>query len=467
MSFTSGRALIVGVGSYAKLPASNVPVTVGDARAVATLLQSAAAGYPAGQVTLLHDDKATRPALRAALAALADAAAPSDTVLIFYAGHGEFGTDGHYYLTTHETEAAGGKVVPGTALRDDELLQALQAIRAERLIVVFNACHSGAAAPQSLSLAAATPPAATAAAILGTGTGRVLLTACAAEQRSYFDLGAPRTIFADALLRALRGEGVPSRAGGISVYDLYPAVYAAVSELALRLFGRTQQPQLTIQQGQGPLILALHPGGPAGSMGLDDGPPTGAGVHVVSAEQSQAALSQVMQGSHNAHIATLHNEGAQGTVINPSAPVTQTFGPQRTINTGGGDYAEGNIDKRQGAFVSGGTIYGPVVGVNSGTITAQYGAAPRTLDPLGQAIALAQQLQASAQQRGQATLSRGSPGGEQRSPGGAERQRAARAAPQKAGPGPQRPPGPRPKLPRGSAAAQSAGWPIVAPHLAS
>lgn len=34
----------------------------------------------------------------------------------------------------------------------------------------------------------------------------------------------------------------------------------------------------------------------------------------------------------------------------------------RHVETGGGDYAEGNIDKRQGAFVSGGTIYGNVIG---------------------------------------------------------------------------------------------------------
>lgn len=34
----------------------------------------------------------------------------------------------------------------------------------------------------------------------------------------------------------------------------------------------------------------------------------------------------------------------------------------RTINTQGGDYAEGSIDKRQGAFVEGGTVIGNVIG---------------------------------------------------------------------------------------------------------
>lgn len=39
------------------------------------------------------------------------------------------------------------------------------------------------------------------------------------------------------------------------------------------------------------------------------------------------------------------------------AGVTPVVGEQRTINTGGGDYAEGNIDKRQGMFYAGGTHY--------------------------------------------------------------------------------------------------------------
>lgn len=35
---------------------------------------------------------------------------------------------------------------------------------------------------------------------------------------------------------------------------------------------------------------------------------------------------------------------------------------ETNINTEGGDYAEGNIDKRQGAFVEGSTVYGNVIG---------------------------------------------------------------------------------------------------------
>jgi hypothetical protein len=39
----------------------------------------------------------------------------------------------------------------------------------------------------------------------------------------------------------------------------------------------------------------------------------------------------------------------------------KVMGNKRTVDTGGGDYAEGNIDKRQGTFISGGTVQGPVI----------------------------------------------------------------------------------------------------------
>src|SRR5258708_31530372 len=40
----------------------------------------------------------------------------------------------------------------------------------------------------------------------------------------------------------------------------------------------------------------------------------------------------------------------------------RVLGDQRNINTEGGDYTEGSSDKRQGAFVSGGTVRGNIIG---------------------------------------------------------------------------------------------------------
>lgn len=60
-------------------------------------------------------------------------------------------------------------------------------------------------------------------------------------------------------------------------------------------------------------------------------------------------------------VITLHfNLGVQQTINVSGGTVGKVVGEE--INTGGGDYAEGSIDKRQGAFVSGSMIQGDVIG---------------------------------------------------------------------------------------------------------
>jgi hypothetical protein len=70
-------------------------------------------------------------------------------------------------------------------------------------------------------------------------------------------------------------------------------------------------------------------------------------------------------------------------------------GNQSNINTGGGDYAGRDIDKRQGVFVIGGTIHGSVVGINSGNITIDT--MPLLLDKV---VTQIEQTVTQARQRG-------------------------------------------------------------------
>src|SRR5262245_58932591 len=117
MPFDRGHALLIGVGTYQNTPRLNVPITADDARAVAQVLRDPRfCGYPASQVALLHDEQATSAGILAALDQLASRAGLDDTVVLFYCGHGDFGDDGEYYLTSHETRIAESKVVAGTGL---------------------------------------------------------------------------------------------------------------------------------------------------------------------------------------------------------------------------------------------------------------------------------------------------------------------------------------------------------------
>src|SRR5688572_33301529 len=108
MPFDQGHALVIGVGTYANAPQMNVEQTARDAMQIAALLPDPAlCGYPPGQVHSLIAEEATRANIVAALKKLAKSTTADSTVFMFYAGHGEFGADGSYYLTTHDTRIDG------------------------------------------------------------------------------------------------------------------------------------------------------------------------------------------------------------------------------------------------------------------------------------------------------------------------------------------------------------------------
>ena len=264
MGFNQGHAVVIGVGSHQFAPYIDVPVTVQDAQAVVDVLtRPDICGYPKDQVELVHDTGATREGILMALDRLAERAGEKDTALVFYCGHGDYGTDGEYYLVGHDAKIDGAKVVEKTGVSQRELLDKLRKLKSGRVLVIFNACHSGELAPNALGLPESfggqTLPSTAAEALLGTGSGRILLAACREDQVSYIG-GGDITIFTQSLIDGLRGKGVFPRGGYTSIFDLYLAVYNTVTQIVHNTLRKTQEPELTIQKGVGPFAVALFRG---------------------------------------------------------------------------------------------------------------------------------------------------------------------------------------------------------------
>ena len=85
------------------------------------------------------------------------------------------------------------KVVTGAAVSQTDLITALRAIPAQRVLVLVNACHAGELSPL---LGAGQPavvgqpvPQQTAAALRATGSGRIIITACREQQVAYIGPG--------------------------------------------------------------------------------------------------------------------------------------------------------------------------------------------------------------------------------------------------------------------------------------
>jgi len=295
MPFTNGHALIIGVGEYQHMSQNNVPIAARDAESISTVLQNLSlCGYPAEQVTLLTNQEATCTAILATLDKLADKLTIESTLFLFFVGHGVYGTDGKYYLTTHDTQLIGKKVKAGTGISEEKLIGKLRKVKARRMLLVINACHSGELSPSfeigGESFSSEPPPQKLADALLSTGEGRITITACRPDQRSWIGSGK-LSIFTSAVVSGLKGDA-PNRDGYISAYGLYEYIYFVAKEAAEEL-GREQEPELTVLKGVGPFPVALYKGATdLGSFNDSEQLPAGTATRQVSPEKSQRILNQ-------------------------------------------------------------------------------------------------------------------------------------------------------------------------------
>lgn len=363
MIFESGHALVVGVSKYHHHSEMDVPIVSEDAlEVVAVLSDPRYCAYPKDQITALCGAQATQKNIEAALDKIAAKLTPDDTFLLFYSGHGEYGEDG-YYFTTRDTKISAGKVVSeGGGIHEKTMLEKVQAIQANRKFLIFNACYAGEISPDSLGKSPQPErynlPNRLTAALLATGQGLAIITACREKQRSYFLKKSELTIFAQAFSDGLRGRGVDSRKGYISIFDLYEYVFSAVSSEVEKKFGFlgcAQEPELTIQKGVGAMAIALHRGKqPEGELDNKDRPSSLSGtVAEVEATDAQRSLQKIMNGefSQPPSITTINQDkidlrGSQGAILNPTGAVTQNFGNTTNIDTKGGDYVGRDSYKR-------------------------------------------------------------------------------------------------------------------------
>lgn len=219
--FTSGHALAIGVGA-------DLPNTVTDAVGIANLLCDVErCAYPAAQVQLLTEDKATRTHILAALDQLANTAGPETTTVFYFSGHGyEVSTPigKQYFLMAHDYNTED---LLNTAISGQELMAKLQAIKAQKMLILLDCCHAGgideaaAKAPGIQFVKAPLPEGAVA--MLGKGRGRVIISSCKAHEKSY--TGDPYSQFTQALLEAFAGADLSKADGYVRAADL--ALYAA------------------------------------------------------------------------------------------------------------------------------------------------------------------------------------------------------------------------------------------------
>lgn len=261
--FPGGRALLIGIGKGYSGRLELPEVVRHDAEALGVVLRDPElCGYPASQVRLLLDADATRANIRSALQELVDNAKPSDTVIIFFSGHGgqwAVGADAFGYICPADYVFMDPE---NTGIKTDELSNLVNAIPAARVVLILDACHAEAAAvvksdeaekgllPRGLLTPALEK--------LSSGSGRVVLASCSENERSYTYSAKGQSLFTYFLLEGLKGAAPVIEDGVIGVLDLF--IYLSREVPARPPRGEVQTPVI-LMRSKTNFPLALRRGG--------------------------------------------------------------------------------------------------------------------------------------------------------------------------------------------------------------
>jgi uncharacterized caspase-like protein len=210
-------AVIVGVGEYRNEGITDLRYAGKDAQSVYDFLRSSAAGpFDQDHILLLKDAQATGQAIREALFVFLQKANYNDLVVIYFAGHGtpDPTRPGNLYLLPHDADL---KALASTGFPMWDVKTALSRhIKAERVIVIADACHSGAAREGM------TNPINGSFEELFTPSRRVILTAADDNELSHEDArwGGGHGVFTFNLIEGLKGSADADKNGIVTFSEV-------------------------------------------------------------------------------------------------------------------------------------------------------------------------------------------------------------------------------------------------------
>lgn len=203
-----------------------------DAKSVDAFFASTAGGaVPDDHRILLANDRATRSAVLSTLVSLAKRTAPDDLLIVFLATHGLPDAGGDLYFVLHDTDP---RQLVATGLPQRDLEYALAKAPARRVLLLVDACHSGAAGIAGIAGRRNLVLADTnrlVEGLAGTKTGTALFSASSSSESSLesSEFGGGHGAFSHQLIRGLEGGADANADGLVSVRELFDFVYREVT----------------------------------------------------------------------------------------------------------------------------------------------------------------------------------------------------------------------------------------------
>jgi len=131
-------ALVIGINDYKDSGIEDLATAVADAKAVGRVLEE----HYGFEVEILTDGEATKKNIYSSLSSLRNSARMGDSVLIYFAGHGEVDDIGAYWLPFDAAapgeDGAEAAWVPSSSIRDN-----LSAFRNRHVLIISDSCFAG------------------------------------------------------------------------------------------------------------------------------------------------------------------------------------------------------------------------------------------------------------------------------------------------------------------------------------
>ena len=237
----------VGINKY-RNPALNLNYAVPDAQGIASFFRQSQRLFKKVNIIEIHDEKATKEGILIKMREL-EKTNPQDAVLIYLAGHGENVKDIWYFIPHELTYPEREEHVREKGISSMELAAAMKNIRAQKILMLVDACKSGAVLVafrgfedrKALSQ-------------LSRSTGTHVVAASTKEQfaAEVKDLG--HGVFTYTLLEGLRGKA----AGGsdtVTVRKLMGYVEEQLPEITKRYKQEAQFPVVDSRGMDFPLVI--------------------------------------------------------------------------------------------------------------------------------------------------------------------------------------------------------------------
>jgi hypothetical protein len=238
-------ALIIGVGG------TNIPETVGDAKAIHDVLADYSKGaYEPVNTFLLTENKSTKSEIIKAFDEIIEKSSRDSTVFIYYSGHGQKflnpTTNAYdYYLITH---GANRDNKEDTMLNGNIFSDKVAQIKAGRLLIMLDCCYAGGMGTLKIKDGETEPLSNKGLhEKLQGGKGRVFISSCDDDETSVILPGAVNSLFTAVALEVLNGFFSQNREY-VSVLDLIDNVLKKVPQRIAK-FNHSQTPILTAAEG--------------------------------------------------------------------------------------------------------------------------------------------------------------------------------------------------------------------------